>query len=124
MFTVKNLVLLLAGGLLPFAAGAPVESRNATIIPGKYIVTLKHGITKRDVDAHLGWVNEVHERSRGRPGGADSGLKKTYETDRFRGYSGAFDEATVEAIKNDPMVSPFCHPRKIGACRWPHRVAA
>jgi oryzin len=102
MFTIKNLVLL-AGALLPFVAGVPVERGDATIIPGKFIVTLKQGIAKRDADAHLDWVNGIHERGRGRPGG----VKKTYETDRFRGYSGSFDEATVEAIKSDPNVSPF-----------------
>jgi oryzin len=98
---------VLAAALLPCIFGAPVqneEKRDVTIeaVPGSYIITLKSGLNARDLESHLGWVNEVHARSLGRR--EFGGVKKTYTINTFHGYAGSFDAATIEVIKNSPQV--------------------
>ena len=100
-------LLLLAAALLPVALGAPVQTedkRDAKIqaIEGSYIITLKSGLSARDLESHLGWVSDVHERSLGRRG--FNGVAKTYSVHNFHGYAGSFDAATIETIKNSPQV--------------------
>ncbi|KAI3390566.1 hypothetical protein diail_9190 [Diaporthe ilicicola] len=100
MYGLKKLALV-AGALLPFANAAPVaSSHQARAIPNKYIVTLKE---TADVESHLGWVKDVHARSLGR---RDlSGVEKTFNISDFNGYSGAFDDATIEEIKASDAVA-------------------
>lgn len=104
MYGLKKLALV-AGALLPFVNAAPVANPvQARAIPGKYIVTLKE---TADVESHLGWVKDVHARSLGRRELA--GVEKTFNISDFNGYSGSFDDATIEEIKANDAVSPV-HP--------------
>ncbi|KAK7697338.1 hypothetical protein SLS64_013636 [Diaporthe eres] len=100
MYGLKKLALI-AGALLPFVNAAPVANPvQARAIPGKYIVTLKE---TADVESHLGWVKDVHARSLGRRDLA--GVEKTFNISDFNGYSGAFDDATIEEIKANDAVA-------------------
>lgn len=100
MYGLKKLALV-AGALLPFVNAAPVANPvQARAIPGKYIVTLKE---TADVESHLGWVKDVHARSLGRRDLA--GVEKTFNISDFNGYSGAFDDATIEEIKANDAVA-------------------
>lgn len=105
MYGLKKLALV-AGALLPFVNAAPVASQpQARAIPNKYIVTLKESA---DVESHLAWAKDVHARSLGR---RDlSGVEKTFNISDFNGYSGSFDDATIEEIKASDAVSPLNHP--------------
>lgn len=104
MYGLKKLALV-AGALLPLVNAAPVANPvQPRAIPGKYIVTLKE---TADVESHLGWVKDVHARSLGRRDLA--GVEKTFNISDFNGYSGAFDDATIEEIKANDAVSPL-HP--------------
>ncbi len=100
-------IAIFIGALLPaaFAAPAVVPSPRAKeIIPGKYIVTLKEGISSEAVESHLSWVSDVHKRSLSRR--ATVGIEKTYGVgNAFNGYAGEFDDSTLEEIKNNPDVS-------------------
>lgn len=106
---------LLLGSLLP-AYGFPATSRRAApaVVPGSYIVTLKQGLVEPQVASHLSWVSEVHARSLARR--QTSGVNKVW-SNSFKGYSGEFDEATVEEILSSDEVShdraptdgPRCH---------------
>ncbi|TQV98638.1 hypothetical protein V2A60_007645 [Cordyceps javanica] len=72
---------------------------------GKYIVTLKNGVTASSVESHLQWVSEVHARSVGRRDLNLNGVEKTYGIGSFNGYAGDFDAATIEEIRNNPEVA-------------------
>lgn len=113
MYGLKKLALV-AGALLPFVNAAPVASQpQARAIPNKYIVTLKEAA---DVESHLGWVKDVHARSLGR---RDlSGVEKTFNISDFNGYSGSFDDATIEEIKANDAVSPFQSRIQQRAAAW------
>ncbi|KAM3514027.1 hypothetical protein MY11210_002344 [Beauveria gryllotalpidicola] len=84
--------------LAALGAAAPAPSA------GKYIVTLKDGVTASKVESHLQWVNNVHARSLGRRDLNLNGVEKTYGIGSFNGYAGNFDAATIEEIRNSPEV--------------------
>ncbi|EEP77125.1 conserved hypothetical protein [Uncinocarpus reesii 1704] len=104
--------------LLPFVAASPVPSDDKDIIPGKYIVTLKDGITQADMDSHKAWVANVHQSnlaaaaSAGRTGGESGGIRKIFQINSMNAYSGAFDEQTAEDIKRHPNVKSVYPDRK------------
>ncbi|KAB5549479.1 extracellular alkaline serine protease [Coniochaeta sp. 2T2.1] len=107
-------ISLLLGALLPAGSlAAPfLNQQDAAVAPplvkGKYIVTLKHGITSRDLESHVAWVNQVHKRSleeNKHDNSSDStspGVHKTFEN--IHVYIGEFDDDTVEQIKSRPDV--------------------
>lgn len=116
MIALKNLALILAAALpLGNAAPAPapeqVNNQPSEVIPGKYIVTLNSGTADSDFEAHLSWVSDVHARSLTRRDTA--GVEKTFNISDFSAYSGAFDDATIEQIKNDPAVSQYARSASI-----------
>ncbi|KAL4752988.1 alkaline protease 1 [Aspergillus terricola var. indicus] len=102
--------LLLLGTLLPAVFGAPVEPRRAAEkVPGKYIVTFKSGLNVDQIDAHTTWASNVHKRNLERRGLAErdqySGIEKNYKINKFAAYSGSFDDATIEEIRNNADVA-------------------
>lgn len=102
--------LLLLGALLPAVFGAPVAPRRAAEkVPGKYIVTFKSGLNVDQIDAHTTWASNVHKRNLERRGLAErdqySGIEKNYKINKFAAYSGSFDDATIEEIRNSADVS-------------------
>ncbi|KAL4821857.1 alkaline protease 1 [Aspergillus spinulosporus] len=102
--------LLLLGTLLPAVFGAPVEPRRAAEkVPGKYIVTFKSGLNVDQIDAHTTWASNVHKRNLERRGLAErdkySGIEKNYKINKFAAYSGSFDDATIEEIRNSEDVA-------------------
>lgn len=101
------LAILLSLGAVTTAA--PVSDhfsyKNATVpdtpVRGRYIVTLKQGLTARDLESHVGWVNQVHKRSlEGSKNGSATaaGVHKTF--DHINVYVGEFDDDTVEQIRS------------------------
>lgn len=119
MASLRRLAIFI-GALLPAAFAAPTaapSSHKKEIIPGKYIVTLKEGISSEAVESHLTWVSDVHKRSLNRRDTV--GVEKTYGVGKFfNGYAGEFDEATLKEIKNNPDVSIPPSPliQSAGAC--------
>lgn len=77
----------------------PVQHKREAI-PGKYIVTLK---PEADAESHITWVNGIQARSVRRQD-ADTGVTKSYSFKSFTGYAGAFDDATIEQIRNSAEV--------------------
>ena len=101
-------IALALSGLLPLIAAAPVANRQndgSVNVENKYIITLKSGVSARDIESHLSWVSDVHKRSLARRDLA--GVEKTYDIGDFHGYAGSFDEETIEQIKNSPDVSTY-----------------
>lgn len=90
--------------LAGIANALPVlDKRAPQVIPGKYIVTLKPGVSLAGVDGHLSWVRSVHRRSLFRLD--TTGVDKVYSIDDFNAYAGSFDAATLAEIRNSEEVA-------------------
>jgi cerevisin len=100
---------------------APILSAsNAAEVPDSYIVVFKDHVTHAGAQEHHSWVQDVHFKSenirtelrkRGQePISSDvfGGLKHTYKIGTsLLGYSGHFDEETIEKVRHHPDVSTF-----------------
>uniref|UniRef100_L2FCI6 Alkaline serine protease alp1 n=1 Tax=Colletotrichum fructicola (strain Nara gc5) TaxID=1213859 RepID=L2FCI6_COLFN len=89
---------ILAAAACGFAA--PVEKPSefsVQTVPNGWIVTLKEGVSARDLDGHLDWVSQLQSRNL-------DGIERNYSFNKFHGYSGKFDDATIEEIKKNPDV--------------------
>jgi oryzin len=108
MANICRLALFL-GVLLPTAFAVPTPGQEEVkppgeVIPGKYIVVLKEGISPPDAEFHINWVSEIHKRSLSRRD--TTGVEKTYRIDdTFNGYAGEFDKDTIDEIKKNPDAS-------------------
>jgi cerevisin len=98
---------------------APVlSSTSATEVPDSYMVVFKKHV--KDASKHHDWVQSVHtknsqERMELRKRSSLTtdifeGLKHKYEMPGMKGYSGHFDEETIEAIRRHPDVSHLLSP--------------
>ncbi|KAK3688973.1 oryzin precursor [Podospora appendiculata] len=95
-------LLVIAGTLLPVIA-SPVNRRARDVIPNKYIVTLKPGVSTSDINTHLDWVSVVHSRSTARRD--TTGVDKVFNINEFNAYAGTFDAATIDVIRNSDQVA-------------------
>lgn len=96
---------ILAGGLLPAASALPKPYYKATqidhdVIAGQYIVTLNKDLDEASVANHYSFASAIHARS----GSGTWGIRKQWKLTNFNGYSGHFDEATIEQIRADSCV--------------------
>ncbi|KAK3348866.1 alkaline protease [Lasiosphaeria hispida] len=97
---------LLAGIVAPWTLAHPiVDKRGSQVIPNKYIVTLKPGASINDVKSHLSWAKDVHARSLSVGRRDTTGVDKVYSALDFNAYSGSFDAATVDEIRNNEQVA-------------------
>ena len=120
----STLALLPLAAASPFRVGtihndaAPVLSSTNTeeVVPNSYIVVLKKHV--KDAKKHHEWVQSVHTKAQDDrmelrkrsqfPMTTDvfEGLKHTYDiVGGLMGYSGHFDEETLEQIRRHPDVS-------------------
>ncbi|KAF2758333.1 hypothetical protein EJ05DRAFT_485473 [Pseudovirgaria hyperparasitica] len=96
---------------------APIlSSVNAKEIPNSYIIKFKDHVKHAEAKEHHAWVQNLHltresERSELKKRGqfplldeVFKGLKHTYNIGDFFGYSGHFDEETIEQIRRHPDV--------------------
>ncbi|OAA51420.1 subtilisin-like protease [Metarhizium rileyi] len=96
MVNIKNLILSAAA----LAGQSLAGERTAA---GKYIVTLKLGITSSKFDGHMKWINRIHAQAN--PGSVYSGVEYLYDGSYgFSGYSGSFDEPTLAEIRSSEDV--------------------
>jgi cerevisin len=117
---------------------APIlSSSNAEVVPNSYIVKFKKHVDDSSASAHQTWLQEVHTfreteradlKKRGQKLLVDDvfhGLKHTYKIGQgFLGYSGHFDEETIEQVRRHPDVSytsPPAHACLIGSVANPLR---
>ena len=89
--------------LLSQAAPVAPQAVNGTI-PGRWIIQLKPEVDIAAVAAHKLKVREIHARNLVRRGGESAGIEHEYGFGAFKGYSGAFDDVTVDELKNLPEV--------------------
>ena len=127
MKTVLGLALAAAASATPvlFDAAtihndaAPIlSSQNAVEIPNSYMIMFKDHVTQKLAAEHHDWVQDIHTttqnhkielRKRSQEAFLDelyAGLKHTYNiAGSVLGYSGHFDEETIEQIRRHPDVS-------------------
>ncbi|KAK1594624.1 subtilase [Colletotrichum navitas] len=101
----KRLAMLAAAAC---AMAAPTRREEATevtaqTIEDSYIITLKNTVGVEGLTSHLSWINDVHSRSLDKR--QFSGAERTFSFNSFQGYSGKFDDATIEIIKSSPEVA-------------------
>jgi oryzin len=117
-----RLVAFAAAALPFFVLAAPVpEAAAGDVIPGKWIIQLK---PEANIAAVASQVQDIHARNIARREISDAetgGIENKYDLGGFKGYSGSFDTATVEELKNLPEVSWYS--LQAGAiCNWPFQV--
>lgn len=96
---------------------APILSAsNAQPIPNSYMVIFKKHVTDSAAQAHHSWVQDAHLKSqsyrtelkkRDQTSFQEEvyeGLKHIYNIPGLSGYSGHFDEATIEKVRSHPDV--------------------
>lgn len=95
---------------------APVlSSTHAKEVPNSYMVVFKKHVKDTHAKEHHDWVQSVHSKSQERmelkkrsdfpvSSAIFDGLKHTYNMAGMMGYSGHFDDETIEAIRRHPDV--------------------
>lgn len=92
-----------------------LSSSNAEVIPNAYIVKFKKHVTESAASDHHMWIQDIHSsresvhldlKKRGLVDDVFRGLKHTYKIGQgFLGYSGHFDDETIEKVRRHPDVS-------------------
>jgi len=86
------------------------SSADAEVIPDQYIVAFKNGLTADRISYHHDCVSDMmsEERKkvkRGFMAELISGIKHTYNSDVFKGYSGRFSEEILNKIRQSDEVA-------------------
>ncbi|KAF2275330.1 subtilisin-like protease-like protein [Westerdykella ornata] len=97
----------LAVAAAPFLAqGAPFK--QSEVVKGKYIIQLKPDVDIATLAEHHNKVREIHRRNalarRDLAAVELKGVEKEFGFGDFHGYSGGFDEATIEELRKLPEV--------------------
>lgn len=80
------------------------------VVPNSYIVVMNDGVSDQQFDTHRNWAANVHHFNVESQGGTPlGGMRHTFNFPGMKGYSGAFDETTVNEISENPLVSPILH---------------
>lgn len=99
---------VLVGAIVPLFAAFPASQPKANaIIPDKYVVTFKNGVSQAAIDAHTSWVSSVQavNAARGFATAEPPGVERVININNFNAYTGSFDQQTVEEIRSSPDVS-------------------
>lgn len=91
-------------GLATIALAIPTDKDSKGLVASKFIIALKP-TANVDLDLHARWVSDVHGQALARRGVESGGIDKTFSFPGFKGYSGTFDEDTIEIIKANSSVS-------------------
>ncbi|KAK3372393.1 serine protease [Podospora didyma] len=94
---------------------APIlSSSNAEVVPNSYIIKFKKHVSEASASDHHVWIQKIHSsregehrdlKKRGLVDDVFRGIKHTYKIGQgFLGYSGHFDEETIEQVRMHPDV--------------------
>ncbi|KAL7267679.1 hypothetical protein RUND412_009722 [Rhizina undulata] len=115
--------ILIAAAALPFVAAAPTGGAShfnpisirtvATTVADNYIIVMKDTVDTETFQNHRAWAAGLHaNRLTRRDDASLTGIKHNYTFDTMKGYSGAFDAATIAAINARDEVD-FVEPDSI-----------
>ena len=124
MVSLKNIAVA-AAAIVGYVHAAPSSFRkNSNIIEDSYVIRLKPGVA--DFQAHTSWVTNVHKRNLAKRSGVKhyKGIERefNFEHVKTKGYSGVFDHATIEEIRNSDAVSR--QPTKVTFCTLKYPLSA
>ncbi|KAK2741472.1 Secreted subtilisin-like serine protease sub11 [Myotisia sp. PD_48] len=103
-FSGISLTVLLLG--VDAAKLIPFEAPKEDLIPNSYIVVMKDEVTKLDFNSHVAWATNLHHEILSKRGATSfAGMKFTYDVNGWLGYSGNFDEETLQEILDNPNVN-------------------
>jgi oryzin len=92
-------LIFFAAAVLPFLSNAaPVLTRSADVIPGKYIVQFMPDTDLASIAAHHHTVRSLVRRD-------EVAVEREFDLGDFKGYVGSFDAATADALNALPEVS-------------------
>jgi oryzin len=101
---------LVSGAVIP---QAPTFRAAGTVVEDNYIVVLKPDVSAAEFESHASWTTSLHaNRLRRRDDSSLSGINRRYQFSTLTGYSGSFDSATIQTIKDDPLVA-YVEPDRI-----------
>nr|AJD23197.1 subtilisin-like protease 2 [Onygena corvina] len=95
--------------LVPFVAAAEpqvLKTGPKGIVPGRYIVTLKDGLSASQIASHKEWLGSVHQANLNFAANEveQEGLSNHFNIHKLNIYAGGFDEKTVNDLRNSPYV--------------------
>ncbi|KAK2735749.1 Secreted subtilisin-like serine protease sub11 [Myotisia sp. PD_48] len=93
------------------------DKRN--VIPDSFIVVMKKGISDAAFALHLNKTAEAHQASAALSGNAAiTGVKHSYQINGWKGYSGVFNAATLNVIRNNKDVDFIEPDRMASVAAW------
>ncbi|EEP80328.1 hypothetical protein UREG_05170 [Uncinocarpus reesii 1704] len=98
----KTFAVLAAASL---ANAAEIFSAERDAIPNQYIVVMKDEVSSQSFGSHRAWVADMHHSNLEKRALVGHGIKKTFEFENMKGYSGVFDEETIKEISENPDVA-------------------
>ncbi|EFW20362.1 hypothetical protein D8B26_003245 [Coccidioides posadasii str. Silveira] len=109
MRAIISVALFLSLSLLSAVNAAEILSAGDTddVIPDSYIVVMRDGLSTDAFNSHTTQISGFRNEDRN----VKASLKKTFDLNGLKGYSGTFDEATIRQIANDPAVKYIEHDR-------------
>ncbi|RGP81465.1 hypothetical protein FLONG3_403 [Fusarium longipes] len=87
-----------------FAIGATVADAAQNSNANRWVVAIKPEASS-ELQYHVRWVNELHTRNMQKRGEVAIGIETTFKFPGFAGYSGSFDEETLEELKANPNIT-------------------
>lgn len=109
MFMIKSLAALAAAAAPFLVQGAPVQKDET--VAGKWIIQLRPDVDVATITSHIATVKAIHARNmlarRDLTEAETGGVENEYGFGTFHGYSGGFDDATIEELRNMPEVRYF-----------------
>ncbi|EEP80615.1 conserved hypothetical protein [Uncinocarpus reesii 1704] len=120
MAHLKFLVGILAAVSASQAAQLLNFQNQKDVIPNSYVVVMNDGVSALDFESHVKSTRSVHDANTRKRGIAfpTGGVKFTYDIAGWRGYSGKFDNETLQEIIKDPKVKYVEPDRMAKALGW------
>ena len=84
---------------------SPESTNNQQFYNNEYIVVLKKGTSADEFSNHRHWAADIHASRLAKRGfNGTTGLRYTYDFEGFKGYSGSFDDDTINEIATSSQV--------------------
>ncbi|EPZ32569.1 Peptidase S8/S53 domain-containing protein [Rozella allomycis CSF55] len=101
-------IVFLALAVLALARHDIIFHPGSQIIPGRYIVSLKHDdVSTAAVEEHHKWIQSVLEDH------PESTITHVYNTDKLKGYAGTFNDQVLEKLRHNDAIEYIEHDQVI-----------
>ncbi|RKP17130.1 subtilisin-like protein [Rozella allomycis CSF55] len=101
-------IVFLALAVLALARHDIIFHPGSQIIPGRYIVSLKHDdVSTAAVEEHHKWIQSVLEDH------PESTITHVYNTDKLKGYAGTFNDQVLEKLRHNDAIEYIEHDQVV-----------